>query len=262
MTPADLIRPFLKVADGLKPHLRTTNTTPACFELLQDTLEFAAGAGYNFQFIGKSSRRDGGGYRPVWFAPVIVECRRPDGQTENVLIDMLSMDAAWHVPTMRQVKVIVNSTANEDANPAIHGPAQLTSYDISPKTSGGESQYRWHNPPIPLRSSRVLQPPAPEFGPDRPQAAPEGPGRDEMRRAGQWLHDWYRSHEGLQRPQGLWTDAGPDWEGIGAWLFDVYFKARLGGMTEAQAREKVKMEIRRAGGPKGEWQTKHPGETP
>ena len=30
--------------------------------------------------------------------------------------------------------------------------------------------------------------------------------RDDLIHAGEWLHEYYKSEEGLQRPEGLWID--------------------------------------------------------
>ena len=84
------------------------------------------------------------------------------------------------------------------------------------------------------------------------------PGRDEMAQAGAWLDGYYRSAEGLQRKEGLSKNGVPDWEGVGAWLFDVYFMARVDGKTPDQARGAVVAAIRRT----DEWQSKHPGQQP
>ena len=78
--------------------------------------------------------------------------------------------------------------------------------------------------------------------------------RHDMIAAGQWLHSFYQSDEGLKRPEGLWIDKHPDFEGIGAWLFDVYLAARLAGADDAAAREKVTDGIRQS----DEWRQKHP----
>ena len=79
--------------------------------------------------------------------------------------------------------------------------------------------------------------------------------RQEVIAAGQWLHTFYQSEEGLQRKDGLWIDGHPDFEGIGAWLFDVYLAARLTGADDAAARQKVTDAIRQS----DEWRRKHPG---
>lgn len=79
--------------------------------------------------------------------------------------------------------------------------------------------------------------------------------RAEVMAAGQWLHEYYRSDEGLTRPEGLWLDGRPDFDGIGAWLFDVYLVERLGGASDEQARQKIVEAIRAS----EEWRAKHPG---
>ena len=258
MNPADLIRPYLAEADRRKPHLRVENRISSCFTLLELALALA---GTDWRFIGKSTRRGESGFRPDWFTPISVSCQRPDGQREDVLIDALSMDAAWYLPAVRQVKVIVNSTANELPNgDARRGPAGLGSYDITPTDEHGQPQYRWFNPPMPQRAGVGTQPATPP--PPTPGVPARLPDRDEMHATGIWLDTYYASREGLQRPQGLAIGGRPDWEGVGAWLFDVYLKARLAGLTPEQARKRTETEIRRAGGPTGEWQIKHPGETP
>ena len=47
----------------------------------------------------------------------------------------------------------------------------------------------------------------------------------------QRLDDFYRAPEGLQRPEGLSINEAPDFEGIAAWIFDVYLNARLAGRS-------------------------------
>lgn len=78
--------------------------------------------------------------------------------------------------------------------------------------------------------------------------------RQEMIAAGQWLHTFYQSEEGLRRPDGLWIDGHPDFEGLGAWLFDVYLAQRLTGADEATARKSVVDGIQKS----DEWRQKHP----
>jgi hypothetical protein len=78
--------------------------------------------------------------------------------------------------------------------------------------------------------------------------------RHDMIAAGQWLHSFYQSDEGLKRPDGLWIDKHPDFEGIGAWLFDIYLAARLAGVDDAEARKRVVAGIQQS----DEWRQKHP----
>ena len=75
----------------------------------------------------------------------------------------------------------------------------------------------------------------------------------EIQRAMTWLHDFYRSSEGLRRPDGLWIEGHPDFEGLSAWVFEVYLRSRLKGLTEEQAREAVMNGIRQS----DEWRAKH-----
>ena len=81
--------------------------------------------------------------------------------------------------------------------------------------------------------------------------------REEMVGAVQWLHEFYRSADGLQRPNGLWrADANqPDAEAIGVWILDVYLHARLGGASDADARQAVANQIKAT----EEWRKKHGG---
>lgn len=80
--------------------------------------------------------------------------------------------------------------------------------------------------------------------------------RQEMIQAGAWLHKFYQSEEGLKRPEGLWIGGHPDFEGIGAWLLDVYLRERFSGASDAAARQKVVDGIRRT----DEWRSKHRGQ--
>jgi hypothetical protein len=71
--------------------------------------------------------------------------------------------------------------------------------------------------------------------------------REEMVGMVQWLDDFTRSSDGLQRPNGLWRAdlKGPDTEAIGVWVLDVYLQARLTGKSDAEARQAVADHIRR-----------------
>jgi hypothetical protein len=75
----------------------------------------------------------------------------------------------------------------------------------------------------------------------------------ETQRVMTWLNDFYKSTDGLQRPEGLWIDGHPDFTGISAWVFDVYLRDRLRGQSEEQARRSVEEAIRQS----DEWRTKH-----
>ena len=75
----------------------------------------------------------------------------------------------------------------------------------------------------------------------------------EIQREMAWLHDFYKSPDGLQRPDGLWIGGHPDFEGIGAWIFDGYLRRRLRGDSEEQARQAVVNAIKQS----DEWRAKH-----
>jgi hypothetical protein len=75
----------------------------------------------------------------------------------------------------------------------------------------------------------------------------------ETQRVMTWLNDFYKSTDGLQRPEGLWIDGHPDFQGIGMWVFDVYLRNRLNGQSEEQARRTVEDAIKQS----DEWRTKH-----
>ena len=80
----------------------------------------------------------------------------------------------------------------------------------------------------------------------------EGQG-DEVQRMMTWLNDFYKSAAGLQRPEGLWIDGHPDFQGLSVWVFDVYLRHRLRGDTEDQARKAIETAIKDS----DEWRVKH-----
>jgi hypothetical protein len=69
----------------------------------------------------------------------------------------------------------------------------------------------------------------------------------------EWLHNFYKAPEGLQRPEGLWIGDHPDYTGISTWILGVYVSGRLKGQSEAQARQAVEDGIRQS----DEWRSKH-----
>lgn len=80
--------------------------------------------------------------------------------------------------------------------------------------------------------------------------------REEMASVVQWLDEFYRSQDGLQRPGGLVNAATnrTDGEAIAAWVLDVYLKARIEGASEEEARQRVADQIKGT----DEWRLKHP----
>jgi len=87
---------------------------------------------------------------------------------------------------------------------------------------------------------------------DRRAVADSMEGQDaEISRVLTWLHGYYKATEGLQRPNGLWIEDHPDYEGIAHWVFDVYLRDRLRGRTETLAQQAVEEAIKRS----DEWRT-------
>jgi hypothetical protein len=81
--------------------------------------------------------------------------------------------------------------------------------------------------------------------------------REDLVAAVAFVDDFYRSPEGLQRPEGLWQAEAKkvDAEAIGTWVLDVYLKARIAGATDAEARQTIADNIKGS----DEWRRKHPG---
>lgn len=136
--PVQILKSALLQADAENPSLRITNTRVTDFSLLKRALQIA---GDKFAFLGKTATMDGEGkYAPPGFRPRDVEATRPDGQVQTITIVALSMDAVWYLPTMEQLKGLVNSTDGEPGGAG--NPARIEPYPINPH------DYRWHNPPV------------------------------------------------------------------------------------------------------------------
>lgn len=168
-----------------------------------------------------------------------------------------SHDAIFHKPTNQQVDIIGGSNHYDQPIYRRQGEPNW-SFDpadgpqIRATPTWDEIAQRHNRPNNPwIAWPRQGQPSA-------PQPAATLPGRAEMMDEGQRLHAYYASHEGLQRVKGLSINDAPDWEGVGAWLFDVYLVNRLAGKTREQSRAAYVSMIRHT----DEWKTKHPGETP
>ncbi len=80
--------------------------------------------------------------------------------------------------------------------------------------------------------------------------------RADVLQAAQWLHEFYQSDDGLRRTDGLWRAdlKQPDFEAIGAWIFDVYLNARVEGKSEEEARKLITDAIQGS----DEWRRVHP----
>jgi hypothetical protein len=84
------------------------------------------------------------------------------------------------------------------------------------------------------------------------------PDRGDFLSAMDRLHAFYMAPEGLQRPNGLSINGGPDFLGIAAWIFDIYLTCRSGGLNVEDSWADVVASITQS----AEWRTKHPGEMP
>lgn len=148
--PEVTFKNYLLQADAADPQAKIQNTEASCGRLLHAALKIAQAARPGeFAFIGKAAGKDGAKFIPNNFVPFTAPLKRPDGQTEVVAIDGVGMDAVWYLPTGVQIKAIANSSANDNPDPKIHGPAQLTPYLIDKfHKDTGALQYRWHNPPV------------------------------------------------------------------------------------------------------------------
>lgn len=225
MTPD--ITPFLLEADQRRPALKTINTTMSVFELLQLTLALA---GPDWQHVGKT-KYDGSQIAPPGFVPFEMDLTRNDGQRERLTITGLSQDAAWHVPSRRQVKVIAFSAAN-DPGPWEHGPAKLTPYEIDP------ANYRWHNPAVPQFGAGAAPGPIQVAQPPLSRILPKAEAFEALKQ----LDAFYRAEDGLQRPEGI----GGDMEAIAQWYTQLVIEGRTLDDVRAQIRQS------------DEWRAKHP----
>lgn len=112
-----------------------------------------------------------------------------------------------------------------------------------------------------VRPADDAEVPEPEPEPEPPHVCPpcQTLSRDEALDEMNWLDGYYRSQEGLQRPEGLSIDGKPDFLGIAAWYCEVYERERITNKkSRADARAVYVNDIRHS----EEWQRKHPGETP
>ena len=76
---------------------------------------------------------------------------------------------------------------------------------------------------------------------------------DDVRRAGRWLHEIYRSPHWLARPGGLCEGGAPDVDAMVSWLLDTYVIARLDGASEDEARARILRSVEAS----DEWRVKH-----
>ena len=77
--------------------------------------------------------------------------------------------------------------------------------------------------------------------------------RDELLAVMERLDRFYAAPEGLQRPNGLSINGGPDLLGIANWVVDVFLGARVEGRSAESAWASVEQAIRNS----DEWRAKH-----
>lgn len=254
-----LIRTAARV-DADSPAWLRRNTGPVLFLYMAELL---ARLGAGWSWVGKA-RGDQGKIVPPGFQPRLIRYRGGDVEVVGVSHDAVFWQGDAADPMLGTfpnglVQFDVLTSANYLDEPWIEPSGRQAVASVS----GGvipAHEYRANNPPVSPAAVLVAGGAAPVPGTAPPPPPSALPDRGEMMRAGQWLHAYYRSPEGLKRPDGLWTPATPeaaaqpDWEGIGAWLFDVYLRARLAGQTATDAAAQVVAQIRAS----QEWRDKHP----
>lgn len=240
MTPD--LRPYIERVNREHPELlhgaAPANTYSSCFRFVQlviaaANVDFPSVNGRGeFQLMGKDGAASG--YAPPGFVPFAVRVTRPDGEAENVVINRYSHDACWHVPSVRQIKVIHNSAANSDPDPAIHADGVPGGAIIEPQ------YYRYTNPPVPMfyGGDGPTPVPVPPTGSAPGGIVPQGEALGLLK----GLDAFYRAPDGLQRPEGL----GGDMEAIAQWFYQLVIFRKTLDEVKAQIRNSV------------EWKAKHP----
>lgn len=227
MTIAEQVLAASRAASNENPARLQINRNIDCHQHSTRVIELLKAQGIDAAYVGKTAGE--GQYTPPTGFP---------RQIGNYTITGVSHDAIW--VGVRQFDLIASGN---------DGPDPLGAPGIAIANEIPMEYHRANNPPVPYPLGPV----------DTPKPAPVLPGREEMMNAGRWLDTFYRAPEGLQRVNGLvrFDDQGrpsPDWEGVGAWLFDVYWNTRLAGKSEGDARAAVIAEIQK----QDEWKGKHP----
>ena len=188
MTPD--AKPLLQFLDSHFPALRFDNTYRSIGELSQRFVELA---GDEWAPIGKTSGESQ--WLPPGFIPYSITLTDREGVPRTVTISGWSHDAVWHLPSHSQIKLISNSAAKSDPDPAIWGVGNIACYLIDPVN------YRWHNPPVPRISRPSLPSPNPALPDNHPsQPVTRGILAKELAFAFlKKLNAFYAAPEGLQR---------------------------------------------------------------
>jgi hypothetical protein len=229
MTLRDQVLLASRQADQEVPSRLQTNRNVDCFEHTTRVLAILTGQGLQAAYVGKTSG-EGQFHPPTGFPR----------QVGNYTITGVSHDAIWCEG--HQFDLVGGGN---------DGPEPLGAV-ASPTANEIPAQYhRPNNPAVPFPLSGgappVLVPPSTRV---------DVPGRAELMDEGQWLERFYKAPEGLQRTEGLYkpTEQLVDWEGIAAWLLDVYLAQRLAGKSRTDARAAYVAAIQDS----GEWKRKHP----
>ncbi len=145
-----------------------------------------------------------------------------------------------------------------DGRPDFEGiAAWIADVYVTSRHAGLAPETAWQNVVASIEASdewHVRHPgvtPSARFTPYR---APATVDRSELRAAMDRLDRFYASDAGLARGRGLSIDGRPDFEGVAAWIFDVYLAARLGGQGPEEAWDAVLAELERS----EEVRRKHP----
>lgn len=211
MTLRDQVLLASRQADQEMPSRLQTNRNVDCFQHTSRVLGILTGQGLQAAYVGKT--RGEGQYQP------------PSGFPRQVgehTITGVSHDAIW-----------VEGHQFDLIGGGNDGPEPLGAVGV-PTANEIPSQYhRANNPPVPYPLSGVASVPTP---PSAPEAArPTLPSRQELTAEMAHLHEVYKTD--LLRDDGLWIDGHPDFEGIGAWVLDVYLASRIAGRTPERSRQ-------------------------
>jgi len=229
MTPD--LRTLATLIDQHFPRLRQDNTYQTAGEF---TWRVQALGVPEWAPVGKTQGESQ--WLPPGFIPYTVTLTDPQGIARSVTITGWSQDALWHLPSKTQVKVLSNSAAKSDPDPAIWSAANIACYVIP------SEGYRWHNPPVPLEHQPALPSPNPVPGTGTPAPTPTphtpAPGilaKDLAYQLLLRLNAYYASTEGLQRPGGMVLANGEvDLEAVAQWFYQAVIEGRTFDQIVAQ----------------------------
>lgn len=202
------------------------------------------------------------------YASVSYDLKTHDGQArfvDDAVVALHAKDARWGHLKKKPGQTNIHGHGEDSALYLSDTSGQSTAVDFIGGAGGPNPTIQW-NPDQPRYSkSDWLDPqdhdgttPVPAIPPQPPVVVPVVPGRQEALDEMNWLDNYYKAPEGLQRPDGLSLGGRPDFLGIAAWYLDVYQQQRIAGKSRTEARAEYVRQIRHS----DEWKQKHPGETP